>query len=157
MQDSGYIFNETLCDFYKSIAGFDRINVDEIEKTFPIAYAILIYNHAEQFHRLLRMIWRPQNYYCIHIDSKSEESFKKAIKSIVNCFDNVFISSKSEAIYWGHFSMLNAELICMKDLIKKSHKWKYLIHMSGNQFPLRTNYEMVQILKMYNGSNDISK
>ena len=27
--------------------------------------------------------------------------------------------------------------------------------MSGNQFPLKTNYEMVQILKKYNGSNDI--
>ena len=27
--------------------------------------------------------------------------------------------------------------------------------MSGNEFPLKTNYELVKILKMYNGANEI--
>ena len=42
------------------------------------------------------------------------------------------------------------------DSKSESKKWKYLINMSGNQFPLRTNYELVKILKIYNGYNDIN-
>ena len=64
-------------------------------------------------------------------------------------------SSKSENIVWGSFSILKAELNCMNDLIKSPVNWKYLIHMAGDEFPLKTNYELVKILSLYNGVNDI--
>ena len=104
---------------------------------------------------MLKLIYRPQNFYCIHVDSKSTIEFRKAIESISNCFENVNIASKSENIVWGSFSILQAELNCMKDLHKKSQKWKYLIHMSGNEIPLKTNYELVKILDIYNGVNEV--
>jgi hypothetical protein len=157
INDENYIFNSSMCTLYKSIRGFDQTDKynEPFEKEFPLAFAILTYQHAEQIDRLLKLIWRPQNYYCIHIDSKSSDSFKKAIKSITNCFDNVFIAKKSENMVWGGFSILKSELNCMEDLDTPDKNWKYLIHMSGNEFPLKTNYELVKILKMYNGANEI--
>ena len=96
VSDENFIFNTSMCNYYKSEQGFDILKElnekEEIE--FPIAYAILTYHHAEQIDRLLRMIWRPQNHYCIHVDRKSSESFKKAIDSISNYFNNVFIPTK---------------------------------------------------------------
>ena len=40
-----------------------------INRQFPLAFNILLYENVEQFERLLRIIYRPQNFYCIHIDS----------------------------------------------------------------------------------------
>ena len=40
------------------------------EESFPLAYSILVYKDAEQVYRLLRAIYRPNNYYCLHVDKK---------------------------------------------------------------------------------------
>jgi hypothetical protein len=92
---------------------------------------------------LLKAIYRSHNIYCIHIDQKSDKTFKKAIESIVDCFENVFIVSKQENIVYAGFSRLKADLNCMNDLVhspkksflkndlkKKYFKWKYLINMA---------------------------
>jgi len=34
-------------------------------------------------------------------------------------------------------------------------KWRYLINIAAQSFPLRTPEEMVDILRIYNGANDI--
>ncbi len=157
LPDESFIFNRSECNMYKMTRSFSKTNsyTEKIEQDFPLAYAILTYNHAEQLDRLLRMIWRPQNFYCIHVDSKSSDAFKKAVESITSCFDNVFVSTKSERIVWAGISILQAELNCMSDLARLNSNWKYLIHMSGNEFPLKTNYELVKILSVYNGTNEI--
>jgi hypothetical protein len=155
--DENFIFDRSTCEDYKLFRDFNQIDKynEEIEINFPLAYAILVYKNAEQIDRLLRLIWRPQNIYCFHIDSNSNYLFKQAIKSIANCFDNVFITKNSQSIVRGSFSILKAELNCMNDLIKSNISWKYLIHMSGDEFPLKTNYELVKILSLYMGVNDL--
>lgn len=74
--------------------------------------------------------------------------------AMVKCFNNVFLSSRSVDVVWGTFSVLEPELICMQDLWKYK-SWKYFINLTGQEFPLRTNYELVQILTAYNGANDL--
>ena len=44
----------------------------------------------------------------------------------------------------------------MKDLVGSNVKWKYLINLASQAFPMKTNEELVQILKIFNGSNDIA-
>jgi len=34
-------------------------------------------------------------------------------------------------------------------------RWRYLINTAGQAFPLRTNEEIVSILRLYNGTNDV--
>ena len=119
---------------------------------FSIAYSIVIYKDIEQFERLLRAIYRPQNYYCIHIDTKSPKIFHRAVQGISDCFPNVFIASTLVDVKWGEFTALQADLICMKDLWKRYKNWKYFINLTGQEFPLRTNNELVEILKTYKGT-----
>jgi len=155
--DENFIFDRLMCPTYKTLFNeeLNEIKVTQNELNFPLAFAILTYQHVEQIHRLLRLIYRPQNFYCIHIDTKSSREYRRAIESIASCFDNIIIAAKSENITWAGFGILQAELNCMQDLLKKSQKWKYLIHMSGNEMPLKTNYELVKILNVYNGTNDV--
>ena len=55
---------------------------------------------------------------------------------------------------WGYYSVLEPELICLSDLWEFG-SWKYFINLSGMEFPLKTNGDLVKILKAYNGSNEL--
>lgn len=63
--DSNFIFDRSMCRYYRSIRGFESYPTTKFEEEFPIAFSILTYNNVEQFERLLRIIYRPQNSYCI--------------------------------------------------------------------------------------------
>lgn len=125
------------------------------EIDFPLAFSILMYKDIEQFERLLRAIYRPQNFYCIHVDRKSSSTLHLAVKSISRCFDNVFVLENQVEVIWGSYSVLEPEILCMEALLKYK-KWKYFINLTGQEFPLKTNWELVQILKAINGSNLVS-
>lgn len=124
----------------------------KMEEAFPIAYGIAVYKDVAMLERVLRVIYRPQNYYCIHVDKKANTDFQNDVASLVKCFDNVFLSSRQTPVKWGSYSVLEANLICMEDMLKLP-KWKYFINLTGQEFPLRTNLELVKILKSFNGAN----
>ncbi|CAF1546802.1 unnamed protein product, partial [Didymodactylos carnosus] len=155
IDDKYYNITKEQCKNYK----LQRFNYpyhinDEQNKNFPIAFTILMHEHVEVFERLLRMIYRPQNYYCIHVDNGTSVDVYNGVKNIVQCFDNVILVSKREQVVYATFSRLQADINCMNDLFKYPH-WKYLLNMANTELPLKTNNELVKILKIYRGFNDI--
>jgi len=50
---------------------------------------------------------------------------------------------------------LQADIDCMHDHMAHGVQWRYLINVAGQSYPLRTPEEMVDILRIYNGANDI--
>ncbi|CAL1530707.1 unnamed protein product, partial [Lymnaea stagnalis] len=104
---------------------------------------------------LLRAIYRPHNVYCLSVDTKSSIEFLEAVRAVVRCLPNVFVASKLENIVYAGFSRLMADIDCMEDLLQHPVKWKYVINMPGQQFPLRTNLELVKVLKIFKGTNNI--
>ena len=140
------------CARFKVDRGYIDSPITEIERDFPLAYSIIAYKQVEQIERLLRAIYRPQNFYCIHLDSKTFQDDVITMMSIANCFPNVFMSSRSVDVKWGEFSVLEAELVCMKDLWEKKG-WKYFINLTGQEFPLKTNLELVEILRASQAAN----
>lgn len=166
--DKNFIFDKSKCSHFKTILGYTQSNT--LDHDFPIGFSLLVHANVEQVERFIRSIYQPQNVYCIHIDTKSKQEFRDAIRSIADCFDNIFITTKAENILYGGFSRLQADINCLKDLLMldnliKSDKnfinkrfvdWKYAYNLVGTEFFLRTNDELVKILKMYNGSNEIT-
>uniref|UniRef100_A0A7M4EAS8 Glucosaminyl (N-acetyl) transferase family member 7 n=1 Tax=Crocodylus porosus TaxID=8502 RepID=A0A7M4EAS8_CROPO len=128
--------------------------LSEEEKNFPLAYIITIHKELEMFVKLLRAIYVPQNVYCIHIDEKTSKDYKAAVQTIVNCFENIFLSSKRESVVYAGFSRLQADINCMKDLIKFNSQWNYVINLCGQDYPIKTNKEIIQYIKSkWNGKN----
>lgn len=152
---SFYHSKTKLCHVFREEMGYDSWPLTNEEKNFPIAFSIIFHKDIEHFEKLLHTIYRPQNIYCLHVDQKSPQDFQDSVRRIANCFPNVFIASKLEAVFYATYSRLQADLNCMEDLIHKKTQWKYLINIAGNVFPLKTNLELVKILRIYNGSNDI--
>ncbi|XP_071201618.1 uncharacterized protein [Salvelinus alpinus] len=143
------------CKTYVTDRGFVMMPLSVEERDFPIAYSMVVHEKIEMFERLLRAVYTPQNVYCVHVDQKSSEEFKTAVKAIVTCFTNVFVASKTESVVYASWSRVQADLNCMKDLLKSPVQWRYLLNTCGTDFPIKTNAEMVQSLKLLNGRNSM--
>ncbi|RTG82106.1 beta-1,3-galactosyl-O-glycosyl-glycoprotein beta-1,6-N-acetylglucosaminyltransferase [Schistosoma bovis] len=146
------------CDNFKQLIE-QPVWLSEEEKSYPIAYSLLIYDDVEWTARLLRLIYRPNNLYCIHVDRKSPEWFYEEIVNLSRCFGvNVLVVNRSESIrvVWGHYSVVEGFLACSELLFNNpTVKWQYLVNINGKELPLRTNWELVAALKALNMSNII--
>ncbi|XP_050392978.1 beta-1,3-galactosyl-O-glycosyl-glycoprotein beta-1,6-N-acetylglucosaminyltransferase [Patella vulgata] len=152
--DETVLRHTTNCVQFRTLYGYDTIPNTEEEQQFPIAFNILLYKDLAQVEILLRAIYRPQNYYCLHVDGFSPDHVHKAAKALADCFDNVFIVSKTENIVYESFQRLQADINCMADHLVKPD-WKYLINLPGQELPLKTNLQIVNILKALNNNNSI--
>lgn len=131
------------------------IPVSKFEQTNPIAFSIMIYNNFDRLARLLRAIYRSSNVYCLHIDDKSTTKFKRSVSQIASCLTNVFITKHSIPVWWSDTSVLEQEMICLKELWKHKVKWRWVINLTGEEFPLKTNLELVHILSTQHDFNDV--
>ncbi|XP_077979456.1 beta-1,3-galactosyl-O-glycosyl-glycoprotein beta-1,6-N-acetylglucosaminyltransferase-like [Glandiceps talaboti] len=155
LQDKAFQKIANNCTKFKQDRGYFHKPVTIEEKEFPLAFGIYMYKSVFQVEQLLRTIYRPQNIYCIHVDRKAPAVIHRAVQTITKCFDNVFIASRLAKVTWCSIEVVRAELYCLSDLLKRSSKWKYYLNLSGQEFPLKTNLEIVQILKEFQGNNDI--
>ncbi|CAG5135386.1 unnamed protein product [Candidula unifasciata] len=144
------------CKSFIEKYGYNRyLAASQEELDFPIAFIILFYSDLDQALYLLRSLYHQHNVYCLSVDTSVSVDFLRAVKLVAKCLPNVFVASKLEHVVYAGFSRLQSDINCMKDLLKHPVQWKYAINMAGQEFPLRTNLEMVKILKIYNGANDI--
>ena len=125
------------------------------EEELPIAFGLTVHKDSRLLDRILRAIYMPNNVYCIHIDKKSSEVFRKAIQAIIRCLPNVFIAANSVDVTWGHISVVQAQFSCMEELLKSQVKWKYYISLVGQDFPLYDNKQIVKALQGLNNINNI--
>ena len=151
-----YFFSNIKCSQFVS-KRYIRKSCSSEEAAFPIAYAIVIFKQFSQFERLLRAVYRPEHTYCVHVDKKSSKAFHDAARRLASCFTNVYVAPERVDVQWGEYSVLQVQLNCMKLLLAKNTKWKYFINLTGQEFPLRTNLELVRILKSLNGANLVEK
>ncbi|VDK84682.1 unnamed protein product [Dibothriocephalus latus] len=143
------------CHAFRRQLDFPSAPISDVEKEFAIAFAIAVFKDINQVARLLRMIYRPQNFYVIHVDRKSSDQFYQAVVQVQKCFGkNVRVVPRKDSVDvgWFTFTVLEVELIASRILLQMG-KWRYFINLTGQELPLRTNLELVLALKALNGSN----
>ncbi|XP_078541954.1 N-acetyllactosaminide beta-1,6-N-acetylglucosaminyl-transferase [Lissotriton helveticus] len=146
-------FGNATCKEYVLQSQYITSPLSAEEAAFPLAYVIVLHRDFHTFERLFRAVYMPQNVYCIHVDEKATSAFKQMLAEFVDCFPNAFLASRSEPVVYAGASRLQADLNCMDDLIASRIPWRYVINTCGQDFPLKTNREIVQHLKSFNGSN----
>ena len=105
----------------------------------------------------LATIFRPQNSYCVHVDHKSSALFRSTVANLLECYRRkypgsyIYPATMSYDVYWGHFSIVEAELTCMRDLLTNGKNWSYALNMAGSEAMLATNLELVNILSQEEG------
>lgn len=143
------------CERYRSLRRYPTLPRSKEEAEFPIGYIIVAHSELSQLERLLRAVYQPQNVYCIHPDAKSPALFQVAVRSLAKCLPNVFIASKPVRVNYAHSSRLQADVNCMSDLLLRPEPWNYVLNLCAQDFPLKTNLEIIHQLKAFQGLNDI--
>ncbi|MEE6465018.1 hypothetical protein FKM82_006434 [Ascaphus truei] len=146
-------FKRSDCPEYLTQNHYITSPLSKEEAGFPLAYIMTLHKEFDTFERLFRAIYMPQNIYCVHIDEKVGADFLQAVESLVACFPNAFLASKMEPVVYGGISRLLADVHCMKDLVESQVQWKYVINTCGQDFPLKTNMEIIQHVKKFRGKN----
>ena len=141
------------CTLLREVHGYDK-PVDKEEMDFPLAFGLKMHTAPEQAEQLLRTIYRPHNVYCIHVDKKADDAVLRVMTSIAACFPNVILTDGINFVY-GSYDSIRTELRTMTCALESTVRWRYYLNLAGQEFPLKTNLEMVRILKLFNGTNDI--
>ena len=132
-----------------------------LEQRFPLAFTFVVHNSPQQVFRLLKLLYRPQNTFCIHYDIKTSANVRQIFDNIAKCFNNVMIASKLEDVIWGFNTIMEAQMNCLRDLHKyrtvqpATLKWRYVINLCGKELPLASNKELVSHLVALKGSSSV--
>lgn len=102
-----------------------------------IGYFILLHRFPEQFKRMFRAIYAPDNSYVIHVDKGSGAEFAADIAEFLKPYQGVAIIESKKAL-WGGYSLVDAELRGMAKLLAMSSSWTHYINLSGQDFPLKS-------------------
>ena len=157
-----YNDNNDECERFLNDRKYVRWSASAEEDAFPMAFTIVMYKDVAQFERLLRAVFRPQNTICVHVDRNASESIFRIVQQIAQCLNSrvgthkpsVFVPERERVrVEHSKFSVLEAELVCLRALRNAGRRWKYVINLTGQEFPLRTNLELVRILRSLNGAN----
>jgi len=119
-----------------------------------IAYLILVHRYPRQFKRLFRTIYHPANYYLVHVDKRSGVGLQTEIQDFLSSFANASLL-KNQSMLWGGYSLVDAELRGIEELLKISPKWEFFINLSGQDFPLKSQVHIQDFLRRNKGKDFI--
>jgi len=119
-----------------------------------IAYLILVHRYLGQFKRLFRAMYHPANYYLVHVDKRSGVGLQTEIQDFLSSFANASLL-KSQSILWGGYSMVDAELRGIEELLKISSEWEFFINLSAQDFPLKSQMHIQDFLSRNIGKDFI--
>ena len=105
------------CEMFRKRGGYRNTPLRPSDNDFPVAFNILVHWHLEQFERLLRAIYRPQNVYCIHVDAKASWTFHSTVTMIARCLDNVYIATRRQHVVYAGFSRLQVRSYSVPQLM----------------------------------------
>ncbi|KAI6175041.1 hypothetical protein M3Y97_00988000 [Aphelenchoides bicaudatus] len=125
------------------------------EADFGVARARIVYKDYTLLEMELAANYAPQNHYCYAIDQKADPVFHQRIQSLASCFPNVEVTKHEFKVDSAGHGMGPSFVQCLKLLATPEKEWKYVHLLQNHDTSLRTNLEMVRILKWLNGSNDV--
>lgn len=91
-----------------------------------IAYAINAFRGLEYTELMLNAIYSPNNYYCIHIDTKASAEFILGMTVIASCFDNILFPEETGPVDSGGKGTPRAYFACAQRLLE-SPDWTHMI------------------------------
>ncbi|WP_332685646.1 beta-1,6-N-acetylglucosaminyltransferase [Bosea sp. (in: a-proteobacteria)] len=119
-----------------------------------IAYFILVHRYPEQFKRLFRSIYSPANHYLVHVDKSSGSELDADIRGFLADFPNSEVLQGRNAV-WGGYSLVEAELRGMVQLLRMNGDWEFFINLSGQDYPLKSQNYIARFLTRHRGKEFI--
>lgn len=112
-----------------------------------IAYLILAHNQPQQLERLINRLDVANTWFYVHIDQKSPD--KQEITRKLEGKRNVKVISEYD-VNWMGFNMVRATLALMHIALNSGIDLKYLVLMSGQDYPIKGNRQINDFFSYHN-------
>ncbi|MCF2149621.1 beta-1,6-N-acetylglucosaminyltransferase [Desmonostoc muscorum LEGE 12446] len=119
-----------------------------------IAYIIVAHKYPEQLARLIHQLNTEDVSFFIHIDKKVEPKIYHQVLTQLNDFPNVYFLKRFHS-GWGSFDAVKATLEGMKSIVKTGISFDYVIHLSGQDYPIKSNAQIKTFLEQNKGKEFI--
>jgi len=120
-----------------------------------LAYCILAHKNPAQIARLLKAIAHPDNVCTLHYEKRAPRSEHDAIARLAQEFPNVHLLP-SRPILWGRYSQIATQIEGMEHALRISRNWSHFITLSGQDYPLKPQPEMIRELSVTSSSSFVS-
>lgn len=135
----------------KKITGYKRPEkLATVTKNFTptndkkIVYSIVCHVNANQVIRLIKNIYHHNNLYYLVLDLKTPKSFHRILREYSNNYDNLYLINRD--VEWGKWSQVQVVLDVIENALKIDTKWTHFINLSGQDFPLKKQEDIIKEL-----------
>lgn len=101
-----------------------------------IAYLLMVHDHFSQVKWIIDAIYTSEDYFLIHIDSNSQEAFRRQVRGYLGNRPNVRYLAPRHINRFG-WSVVKVELEAIRDLVSSKEPFDYLINVSGQDYPIK--------------------
>ena len=101
-----------------------------------IAYLLMVHDHFSQVKWIIDAIYTSEDYFLIHIDSNSQEAFRRQVRGYLGDRPNVRYLAPRHINRFG-WSVVKVELEAIRDLVSSKEPFDYLINVSGQDYPIK--------------------
>ena len=124
------------CTSFKSIRGYKTTEGTPEERDYPLAHVILVHKDFEHVERLVRALYRPQNSFCIHVDSKASGKYIELI------LDRVLETGEACQLFklYSFSTKRTIRLLFLKSVLTSLPLWHWLLTILNRS---RTDNELV--------------
>jgi hypothetical protein len=98
-----------------------------------LAHLILVHDNPKQLERLINKLIYSRSDVYIHVDKKSDISEFEHLKLL----PNVFLIKNRKSVGWGNYSMVDATLISMQEILDTNIEYSHINLLSGQDYLLK--------------------
>jgi len=106
----------------------------------------MVHNNPAQFERLFGALNHPQNLFVIHVDSKSSAEVHQAAAKLASTHSNLHVLPARD-VRWACWSVMETTLKAMEWLRALDDSWQYFSNLSGQDFPLKSQEQILAALQ----------
>ena len=107
-----------------------------------IAHLILAHKNPKQLARLVNRLAHPEADVYIHLDAKAKQTDFSAL------FEqpNVYAIKKRVKVYWGGYSIVQATLNSLEQILSTPNHYQYINLLSGDDYPIKNAQQIHRFL-----------
>jgi len=114
-----------------------------------LAHLILAHAQPKQLERLINRLQHPNADIYIHLDEKANlNSF-----DYLQCIPNVYFVKKRSRIYWGTYSLVQATLDGMEQIIESGMPYSHINLLSAQDYPLKNSNDIAAFFNANTGKS----
>ncbi len=110
------------------------------------AHLIMVHSQPDQLGRLIRAIDHPDNLFLVHVDRKSPRRVHERIAAFASARSNVHLMQPRD-VRWASWSVVATTLAGIAELMRLNAHWSHFSNLSGQDFPLRSQAEIITHLQ----------